>query len=90
MTENQFSIAVVFPTKYQINSINKLIEMLTQYDFYTQKEIIDNSIMNNYKGLFEPKKKTSSSMSLYDKNKQHMEDFMRRINQQEILDSEVM
>lgn len=76
--------------KYQINSINKLIEMLTQYDFYIQKEIIDNSIMNNYKGLFEPKKKTSSSMSLYDKNKQHMEDFMRRINQQEILDGEVI
>lgn len=76
--------------KYQVNSINKLIEMLTQYDSYTQKEIIDNSIMNNYKGLFEPKKKTSSSLSLYEQNKQSMESFLNRINSQEILDSEVM
>lgn len=76
--------------KYQVNSINKLIEMLTQYDSYTQKEIIDNSIMNNYKGLFEPKKKQSASLNLYEQNKQSMQSFLNRINGQEIIDSEVM
>lgn len=76
--------------KYQVNSVNKLIDMLTQYDIYTQKEIIDNSIMNNYKGLFEPKKKQSASLNLYEQNKQSLQSFLNRINGQEILDSEVM
>ena len=36
-------------------TITKLINFLIKYDKPTQKVIVDNSIMNNYKGLFPPK-----------------------------------
>ena len=42
--------------KYKtIAPITKTINFLNKYDFATQQQIVDASIMNNYKGLFEPK-----------------------------------
>lgn len=44
--------------KYKsIAPITKLLNMLTKYDYYVQQEMVDNSIMNNYAGIFEPKGK---------------------------------
>ena len=39
----------------EIAPITKTINFLSKYDFATQQNIVDTSIMNNYKGLFEPK-----------------------------------
>lgn len=49
---------------YKRLGINKILSFLDNYSFDVQQEIVDNSIMNNYKGLFEPKgnnKKLNSS-----------------------------
>jgi hypothetical protein len=44
--------------KYKsITPVTKLLNMLTRHDYYTQQEMVDNSIMNNYAGLFEIKGK---------------------------------
>ena len=40
---------------YKRLGINKILSFLDNYSFEVQQEIVDNSIMNNYKGLFEPK-----------------------------------
>lgn len=40
---------------YKKAGITKLVNMLSKYSFETQQEMIDNSIMNNYQGLFAPK-----------------------------------
>ena len=46
--------------KYKsIAPVTKTINFLCQYDPPTQQQIVDTSIMNNYKGLFEPKGKTN-------------------------------
>jgi len=39
----------------RIAPITKTINFLSKFDFATQQQIVDNSIMNGYKGLFEPK-----------------------------------
>jgi len=39
--------------------ITKCINFLTRFDKETQKQIIDSSIMNGWKGLFEPKQQQS-------------------------------
>lgn len=36
-------------------AITKTLNMLNKYDYQTQQEMVDKSIMNEYKGLFEPK-----------------------------------
>ncbi len=42
--------------KYKTKApITKCINFLSEFDFITQKEIIDTSIMNGWKGLFKPK-----------------------------------
>lgn len=42
--------------KYKdIAPITKLLNMLTKYDYATQQQMIDTSVMNNYAGVFEPK-----------------------------------
>lgn len=47
--------------KYKsISPITKTINFLSNYDFATQQKIVDTSIMNNYKGLFEPKAQSKS------------------------------
>ena len=46
--------------KYKtIAPITKTISFLNEYDFETQQKIVDTSIMNGYKGLFEPKQQRS-------------------------------
>lgn len=42
--------------KYKsIAPITKLLNMLSKHGHYIQQEMVDNSIMNNYAGIFEPK-----------------------------------
>lgn len=41
-------------------AITKTLNMLNKYDHQTQQEIVDKSIMNEYKGLFEPKQQPQS------------------------------
>ena len=43
-----------------IAPVTKTINFLVKFDMNTQQQIVDNSIMNEYKGLFEPKQKTKS------------------------------
>jgi len=43
--------------KYKsISPVTKLLNMLSGHDYYVQQEMVDNSIMNNYAGIFEPTK----------------------------------
>lgn len=47
---------------YKVKSgITKLCNFLVEYDLDTQQKIVDNSIMNNYQGLFPPKGKDNQS-----------------------------
>jgi len=46
---------------YTIAGIDKVIKLLSEYDLATQQQMVDNSIMNTYKGLFEIKKKTQDT-----------------------------
>ena len=55
--------------KYKaINGVTKVLNFLSLYNLDTQQQIVDNSIMNNYKGLFEPKgqrrTKTSNNVNV--------------------------
>ena len=55
INEDSFNEWVLFKKIKVKGTITKLINFLIKYDKETQKQIIDNSIMNNYKGLFPPK-----------------------------------
>jgi len=47
--------------KYKtIAPITKTLNFLSNYDFNIQQEIVDKSIMNNYAGLFEPKRQKAN------------------------------
>lgn len=59
-------------------AITKTLNMLNKYDYQTQQEMVDKSIMNEYKGLFEPKQQKSRTdnnvnvaMSWLDENDFH-------------------
>jgi len=57
--------------KYKaIGAVTKVLNFLSVYDFITQQQIVDTSIMNNYKGLFEPKQKRNSTDNNVDVAKQ--------------------
>ena len=50
--------------KYKsIAPITKTINFLSKYDLNTQQKIVDSSIMNGYKGLFEPKQQQKHQQS---------------------------
>jgi len=50
----------MFYKKYKNKgAITKTLNMLNRHDYQTQQEMVDKSIMNEYKGLFEPKQKRS-------------------------------
>jgi len=52
--------------KYKnIAPITKLLNMLTKHDYYTQQEMVDNSIMNNWQGLFELKQQAHTKKQGY-------------------------
>ena len=55
INEESYNEWVAFKKIKVKGTITKLINFLIEYDKPTQKQIIDNSIMNNYKGLFPPK-----------------------------------
>jgi len=51
--------------KYKsIAPISKTINFLSQFDFDTQQQIVDTSIMNGYKGLFEPKQQKQPNQNI--------------------------
>jgi hypothetical protein len=45
-------------------AITKTLKMLNKYDYQTQQEMVDKSIMNEYKGLFEPKGLQKSNVNI--------------------------
>ena len=50
--------------KYKsVSPITKTINFLSDYDFATQQKIVDTSIMNGWKGLFEPKQQQQTRQS---------------------------
>jgi hypothetical protein len=74
------------------NAMLKVCKFLSQFSKLEQQQIVDNSIMNGYKGLFAPKKANSSGYkSLQEKNRevlQELEAQMRK-QQEELIDAEV-
>ena len=50
-------------------SITKTLNMLHKYSYETQQTIVDQSIMNEYKGLFEPKQQNAHSFKQQDAKK---------------------
>jgi len=51
-------------------AITKTLNMMNKHDYQTQQEMVDKSIMNEYKGLFEPKQKRSRTDNNIDVAKQ--------------------
>ena len=49
--------------KYEKAGVTKVVNMLTKYSFQEQQQIVDNSIMNNYQGLFPLKKNNTKADS---------------------------
>lgn len=63
LNEESYNEWVAFKKIKVKGTITKLINFLVEYDKPTQKIIIDNSIMNNYKGLFPPKNTPTKQQS---------------------------
>lgn len=58
-----------------ISPVTKLLNFLSQYDFQTQQRIVDDSIMNNWAGLFPPKQQnTQQPQSFKQQDKQIRDD----------------
>ncbi|MEA1916930.1 MAG: hypothetical protein U9N42_05295 [Campylobacterota bacterium] len=57
-----------------IAPITKLLNFLSQYNFATQQQIIDMSIMNGWQGLFPPKQQGNSNMSYKRQDEQYTRD----------------
>lgn len=73
---------------YKAVGIKKVCSFLCKYDFTTQSEIVDSSIMNNYKGLFEPKKTYNKPAT---NKKQSSDDFIDNFfGEPEIVEVQVM
>ena len=73
--------------KYKtIAPITKLINMLMQYDFKTQQEIIYTSIMNNWAGLFEPKQQKPQNPTYTPANGMRANDMIKAMAEQEAQD----
>lgn len=73
---------------YKAVGIKKVCSFLCKYDFTTQSEIVDSSIMNNYKGLFEPKKTYNKPAA---NKKQSSDDFIDNFfGEPEIVEVQVM
>jgi len=52
--------------KYKsITPITKLLNMLSRHDQFIQQEMVDNSIMNGYAGIFEPKQIKQNQKQMY-------------------------
>lgn len=51
---------------YQATGINKLLKLLSNCDKETQQQMVDQSIMNNYAGLFEVNKQKQNNFQLYE------------------------
>tara|TARA_R110000796_G_scaffold227286_1_gene344004 strand:- start:65 stop:850 length:786 start_codon:yes stop_codon:yes gene_type:complete len=69
LNEESYSEWVAFKKIKVKGTITKLINFLIEYDKPTQKVIVDNSIMNNYKGLFPPKNLLAKQQPIKPKEK---------------------
>lgn len=70
--------------KYKnINGVSKTINFLKDYDFATQQQIVDTSIMNNYAGLFPPKGQKTNTNNNYNTA-------MKLINENSSIDVELI
>ena len=61
INQNAFNEWMAYKKYKNKGAITKTLNMLNKYDFKTQQEMVDKSIMNEYKGLFEPKQKRSNT-----------------------------
>jgi len=59
INQNAFNEWMAYKKYKNKGAITKTLNMLNKYDFQTQQEMVDKSIMNEYKGLFEPKQQKS-------------------------------
>jgi hypothetical protein len=55
INQNAFNEWIAYKKYKNKGAITKTLNMLNKYDFQTQQKMVDKSIMNEYKGLFEPK-----------------------------------
>ena len=69
LNEESYNEWVAFKKIKVKGTITKLINFLIEYDKPTQKFIVDNSIMNNYKGLFPPKNLPTKQQPIKPKEK---------------------
>ena len=78
--------------KYKTQApITKTLNFLSKYSKEVQQQIIDTSIMNNYKGLFEPKSKTqyTQNKSLHQRNTEFMDSYFRNKDNSDAIIAEV-
>ena len=63
VNQNAFNEWMAYKKYKNKGAITKTLNMLNKYDHQTQQEMVDKSIMNEYKGLFEPKQKRSNTQN---------------------------
>jgi len=59
INQNAFNEWMAYKKYKNKGAITKTLNMLNKYDYQTQQDMVDKSIMNEYKGLFEPKQHKS-------------------------------
>lgn len=75
INQNAFNEWMSYKKYKNKGAITKTLNMLNKYDFQTQQEMVDKSIMNEYKGLFEPKQSKQPMQSF----KQQDEAYTRNV-----------
>ena len=69
INQNAFNEWMAYKKYKNKGAITKTLNMLNKYDFQTQQEMVDKSIMNEYKGLFEPKQSKQPMQSFKDQER---------------------
>ena len=71
INQNAFNEWMAYKKYKNKGAITKTLNMLNKYDFKTQQEMVDKSIMNEYKGLFEPKQSKQQMQSFKQQDEAH-------------------
>ncbi len=66
--------------------ITKTLNFLNKYPMTTQQEIVDASIMNEYKGLYEPRYKPKQT--LVEKNRETLKGYMQEFSNDSYIEAE--
>ena len=74
-------------SKYSKQGKTLSCNLLAKYDEATQQEMVDNSIMNNYKGLFEPKQQKAFKST--NQTSDTIERYFAQQNKGEIIDARI-